>query len=291
MYCLTEKEQETFREDFREKEREIQRYIGVYLSGLVLVTGWIVGPQTKPLIKMALDNYGYNVYALLVVVALNILFTCFLIYKSIIIHEIMQFVTFHSDTESGFQYWENWHRSRQSATRRVRPVYTILLGVLPLCASFFIMFGLWKLLHSDPQFLADRLQEIDSQAIASSSNPGGTTAPVSSAATPEQLASVFGTVKGWYWIVLSLHSIPLWFFFENVVPTDRRWKIINSRHRPKSFYKDLRTIPPCIPRTKESATVEKEKGAITENIGVSQKQETHRTEKTAQRKRSRRNKE
>jgi hypothetical protein len=53
MRLLTKEEQDSFREDFRETEKEIQKYIGVYLSGLILVTGWIVGPQSKPVLEIA----------------------------------------------------------------------------------------------------------------------------------------------------------------------------------------------------------------------------------------------
>ena len=56
MRLLTKEEQDSFREDFRETEKEIQKYIGVYLSGLILVTGWIVGPQSKPVLEIALGN-------------------------------------------------------------------------------------------------------------------------------------------------------------------------------------------------------------------------------------------
>ena len=255
MNCLTEHEQDTFREDFREKEREIQRYIGVYMSGLVLITGWIVGPQTKPLIKMALDNYGYNVYAILILAVLNVLFTCFLIYKSLILHEIMQFVTSHSARESGFQYWESWHRSKQSATKRVRAVYTILLGVLPLCVSFFILFGLWKLLRTDPQGLAAKLKEIEDQGLSQTLGAGGAQ-PIHTAATTDQLVSVFASVRLWFYAIVGLHVIPLWFFLENGVLVARRWRIINRFNPPESIYEDLKTLPPCVPvKTQDSDQV------------------------------------
>ncbi|HJS82853.1 MAG TPA: hypothetical protein VJ742_08490, partial [Nitrososphaera sp.] len=120
MRYLTDRELETFRRDYQDKEREIQRYIAIYLSGLVLVTGWIIGPQSRPLLVMALGNSGYNLYAFLIFVVLNIVFTNFLIYKSIIIHEITQFMTVVAKPDSGFVYWDSWRRSPQSATKPVR---------------------------------------------------------------------------------------------------------------------------------------------------------------------------
>lgn len=256
MRPLTDREQEVFRKDFQDKEREIQRYIGVYLSGLVLVTGWIIGPQSRPLVVMALGNQGYNVYAFLIFVALNILFTNFLIYKSIIIHEINQFIAYLSRPESAFLYWESWRRSPQSATRRVRTVYTVLLAVLPISVSFLIMFGLWQLLHSDPRNLVEQYNAAEAPIAASTVNPGdnkngsdrGTTSAVEaqnkagSTLRPEQISSVFATARVWFWIAAFLHVIPFWFIFENVFPTKWRWDEINRLRAPDtSSFKILKS--------------------------------------------------
>jgi hypothetical protein len=256
MRPLTDREQEVFRKDFQDKEREIQRYIGVYLSGLVLVTGWIIGPQSRPLVAMALGNRGYNVYAFLIFVALNILFTNFLIYKSIIIHEINQFIAYLSKPESAFLYWESWRRSPQSATRRVRTVYTVLLAVLPISVSFLIMFGLWQLLHSDPRSLVEQYNAVEAPAAVAAVNLGGNepgsdrstvTAGVAqnkagSQLLPEQISSVFATAWIWYLIVAFLHAIPFWFIYENVFPTKWRWDKINMYRAPDtSSFKTLKS--------------------------------------------------
>lgn len=209
------KEQQALREDFREKEREIQRYIGVYLSGLLLITGWIIGPQSKPLLEMAIGNHGYNIYAVLIVAAVNVLFTCFLVYKSLIIHDIMQFVTLTEPPGSGFHYWEAWRRSSESATRRARPIYTGLLATLPLMGSVLILGGTWALLQADPQTLVRRVSE-------------ATTAEWGSLPTADELEAVFRRASLWFWVAVSFHAFPLWFFYENVVPTSRRWKRINA---------------------------------------------------------------
>jgi hypothetical protein len=246
MRHLTDREQEVFRKDFQDKEREIQRYIGVYLSGLVLVTGWIIGPQSRSLVVMALGNQGYNIYAFLIFVALNILFTNFLIYKSIIIHEINQFIAYLSKPESAFLYWESWRRSPQSATRRVRTVYTVLLAVLPISVSFLIMFGLWQLLHSDPRNLVEQYNAAETPAAAATVNPGinenrsesrtpsagETQTRMGSPLRPEQISSVFATARIWFWIAALLHVIPFWFIYENVFPTKWRWDKINMYRAP-----------------------------------------------------------
>ncbi|HET6972883.1 MAG TPA: hypothetical protein VFH96_02600, partial [Pyrinomonadaceae bacterium] len=185
MRALTQKEQEVFRKDLQDKEREIQRYIGVYLSGLVLVTGWIIGPQSRPLLVMALGNNAYNVFAFLIFVVLNVLFINFLIYKSILIHEIAQFIAYLSEPESGFLYWESWRRSPQSASRRVRTTYTVLLAVLPISVSFLIMYGLWKLLHSDSEYLITQYRAFHQLAASGTENYSD------NFLTSEQIISVF----------------------------------------------------------------------------------------------------
>src|SRR6185503_17071857 len=150
---------------------------------------------------------------------------------------------------SGFQYWEKWHRSRQSATIRVRAVYTFLLGILPLCVSGFIIYGLWKLLHTDTQVLATTLKDIENQSLQSLSQApstgGGSVA--STVATADQLTTVFATVRVGLWAVLVIHVIPLWFLFENWILADKRWSIINSHNPSEDIYKDLKALGPCDP--------------------------------------------
>lgn len=159
------------------------------LSGLVLITGWLIGPQTKPLIKMALDNYGYNLFGFLIVVALNVIFTCFLIYKSLNIHEIMQFVVVHSERESPLNYWEAWRRSSQSATNRglVRGIYNgLVLSALPLFVSIGILVPLGFLIHlGNPQSLAEQLKQFETPFAAVTSANTQTTSPTNTnSATP-----------------------------------------------------------------------------------------------------------
>jgi hypothetical protein len=242
---LSDKELELFRRDYQDKEREIQRYIGVYLSGLVLVTGWIVGPQSRPLLTMALGNDGYNIYAFLIFVVLNIVFTNFLIYKSIIIHEITQFMTVVAKNDSGFLYWDSWRRSPQSATRPVRAVYTVTLSVLPIAVSFLIMFGVWNLLRADTNVLANRLSAFETATFAAEGsrsrddNASARNPADSQSATAEQLAMVFSSAKVWFWIVLTLHLIPFTFFYVNVVPTNKRWGKILRLRKTGAMFKTL----------------------------------------------------
>ncbi len=185
---------------------------------------------------MALGNDGYNIYAFLIFVVLNIIFTNFLIYKSIIIHEITQFMTVVAKPNSGFVYWDSWRRSSQSATKPVRAIYTLTLSVLPIAVSFLIMFGVWNLLKTDPNQLANRISVFETpitlERTGSKDGMGGVGSVGERNQTPstsvsaEQLASVLGKARIWFWIVLGLHLVPFSFFYVNVVPTNKRWREI-----------------------------------------------------------------
>lgn len=278
--CLTAEETDAFREDYREKDREIQRNIGIYLSGLVLITGWLIGPQTKPLVKMALDNYGYNLFGFIIVAALNAIFICFLIYKSLLVHEIMQFVVVHSERESGFSYWEAWRRSPQSATNgSVRIIYNgLVLSLLPLFVSAGILVPLGYLIYAgDTQKLSELLKQHEvsagsSAATAVQQNPAPTatipnngevqpitaqtpSAPPSPAATsitasPDQLNSAFRLVRWFFWGVVALHLLPMWFFFHNVYWVNQRWQVINKKQISPDIYRNLERIDACVPSEK-----------------------------------------
>lgn len=257
---LTKEEQDSFREDFRETEKEIQKYIGVYLSGLVLVTGWIIGPQSKPVLEIALGNGGYNVLGLLLIVVLNVLFISFLIYKSIIVHEITQFMAYLSGPDSGFNYWEGWRRSPQSATRPVRTLYTILLGILPLIASIIIMLGVGLLLfNAEPADLAMQLNESKTSVAAAGATPGGLT-------TPEQLVSAFRLERWVYGFVLIAHVVPFIFFYHNVRPTNKRWETIKELRSSDELFRELHAeAPPQLPaetRPKKIKVFDKESGEV-----------------------------
>jgi hypothetical protein len=242
---LTDKEQETFRRDFQDKEREIQRYIGVYLSGLVIVTGWVIGPQSRPIIAMALGNGGYNIYAFLIFLVLNVVFTLFLINKSLIIHEITQFMTYLAKSDSSYVYWDGWRRSRQSATKPVRSIYTASLGVLPICVSVLLMYGVASVLYRDPAALLQQLQQSENAAAPqdnrslNSESHEVIVADISS----EHLASVYRWAKVWFAIVGALHFFPLYFFYHNWIPTKRRWERIHQLQGSGNWFDQLKERP------------------------------------------------
>lgn len=205
MRLLTEAERELFRKDYQDKDAEVQRSFGVYLSGLALVSGWIVGPGAQEIPKMIAGNYGYNVYLFLGLVALNLIFTCFLIHKSILIHEIMQFVTWLSPQDDALQLWEAWRRSSQSLSRRVRIAYYVLIGLLPMAVSIIIMVAITRMLRSGHPSLSP----LDARE-------------------PH--------VWGVYAVVCVLHVIPLWFLFVSWKGAEHQWsKILRGRNISDQF--------------------------------------------------------
>src|SRR5438270_6595266 len=82
--------QEAFRTDYRQTETDVQKNIAVYLSALVIATGWVFGPQSKPIEQLFLGNEGANLFGFIILMAINAIFASFLTYKSVQIHEIMQ---------------------------------------------------------------------------------------------------------------------------------------------------------------------------------------------------------
>ncbi len=238
MRWLTEDEQKAFRDDYRDVEREVQKYIGVYLTGLVLVIGWIMGPQSKPLIEMALGNQGLNIFGLLLLAALNSLFTSFLIYKSLQIHEITQFMTVLSDTENGFMYWEQWRRSPHSTTNgSVRNLYYFQLSILPLGVSALIMFSVLALIRKESSFLIGQLQAT-----------GNTV-------SPQQLSLVLWWAFIIWLPVAALHLIPLYYFYVNVIPTKARWDKIDQLKMPRPLFRKNRPLPLLPPSLKPEEQV------------------------------------
>jgi hypothetical protein len=238
MRMLTTAEADQFREDFRQKEQEIQKNIGIYLSALVVAVGWVVGPQAKPLDELFLGNDGRNLYGLLVVVAVNVIFAVFLAYKGLIIHEYTQFVAYLMPTESAFQYWESWRRSKQSATKRwgTRTLYTAVISIVPLSGAILLMILTFQYMNLGAPDIAEFI--VKTTPAMQTSQPGGTAAAAQvigkPSLTPGQrerqahLQNTIASVK-WMWAgVACFHIVPLWVFIVSVVPTNRLWREIQA---------------------------------------------------------------
>ncbi len=210
---LNKDEQLSFRDDFKEKEKEIQRYIGIYLSSLVVAAGWLLRPDAEDLLSLSMGNHGYNLYAVQGVIAVNVLFTAFLIYKSLIIHEIMQFISVFGNKDDSFGYWEWWRRNEYSATKRAKTIYFALIAILPLFVSFASLYFLGTLIFSDS--FVSRVQ--------------------ATGMTIEESRSMLSGVQFWFIVLVLLHAVPIWFLVLHQGPVMKLWKKIAGATEPEGI--------------------------------------------------------
>jgi hypothetical protein len=240
MRYLSPEEAAAFREDYREKEKEVQRYINVYLAALAAAVGWIIGPQSRPIFLMAVGNQGYNVYAILAFVLVNAMFTSFMIFKGIVIHETMQFVAVLSPPDSVWNSWEGWRRSSHALTNTgkpsVRVIYFIILGLLPGVVSLVILYHLAGLLLSSPTAIGSTLNHYAETVGSQADVP-----------KPEQLARVFPVAWYWLWFAAAFHLVPLWFLVVQEVKAKTNWRQIGtSRNLAERFPRTIAEISPTI---------------------------------------------
>jgi hypothetical protein len=266
-----------FRTEYLEREKEIQRYIGVYLSGVVIVFSWILGPQAKPLNEIALGNDGYNIYAFLIFSVVNALFMTFLIYKSLDVHDTTQFITVLAKPSSLYAFWEDWRRSKHSATKPVRTLYFIALALLPTIIAITLLFFAGSKLFASDDSLKNQLVRIEtahedvrvtSPGANQSSGPiPQSTAPALSAVeVSAQLAnvtSVFRTARIFFVLVIGLHFIPISFFWHNTVPTKRRWTAIAELKNAQA-----RSVSPCSPEALQLETFISNSGMTERNVDL-----------------------
>ncbi len=259
MRHLTSEEVEQFRTEYRDTEREVQKNIGFYLSALVVASGWILGPQAKSFDEMILGNGGRNIYAFLAIIGVNVAFSVFLSEKSIIIHEISQFIFHQAPDDNPVLNWEAWRRSKQSLSKRVRAMYTITIVTLPILVSAILLYVVWSYAWADPRTLATRIDAERALGIAThqtnirvispsplptsartvpkqthANQPGGpreqevpAVPPVQLPAAPptdvHALSTVLTDVRFWYKIVAVAHILPLWFFWVSARTGKEQW--------------------------------------------------------------------
>lgn len=248
---LTQEELESFREDYRELEKEIQSFFRVYyLSGLILVAAWLTGPQSRPLLELAIGNGGYNIYAPIAIAGLNMISSTFLIYKSISIHEISQFMAYMGNTDSAFNYWENWRRNHRSAEYYARFVYGPLLILVPLFLSGALLYATYHVLYTPPQALVERVK-VSQPPDAPSSATQVTSAPTEQQelerragdarkAYAQLISPVLDRAKLWFWAIVTLHLVPFaWLVYLNTIVTARGWNVVRAGQNTKSLFRDL----------------------------------------------------
>jgi hypothetical protein len=249
---LTESEAIAFRKELREADQEVQSYFRVYyIVGLIGVAAWLVSPQSKPLVELMLGNGGYNIYVPLVIVFLNAVSLTYLLYKSIEIHEIAQFILYASKTDSPFVGWEQWRRSGMSATLLPRLLYTPFLTLVPLAVSGGLWYGSCKVLYTPVKDLVETAKSLRTATTQAPPEVGKSTSPATetlitsatSGPTPipattlsfsdEQMTNignVFWRAKRWLWGVAVVHLIPGFLVYFNVRRVPTRWRRIWPQH-------------------------------------------------------------
>jgi hypothetical protein len=226
---LSEAELVAFRNDLREADKEVQGYFRIYyVVGLIGVAAWIIGPQTRPILSLMLGNGGYNVYTLLVIAFLNSVSMTYLLYKSIEIHEIAQFISHGSPPDSGFIVWELWRRSKVSATRWPRALYTPFLTLVPLAVSTSLLYASWLILRTP----VDQLIATASAFALIIPQPVTTGAPGTPSqftqAQIESIASVFSIARVALNIIIILHVIPVILIYFNLFRVPQLWSAVWS---------------------------------------------------------------
>ena len=208
---------------------------------------------------MFLGNNGYNMCAWYLVVVVNIVFTCFLIYKSILIHEIMQFITYLSPRECGFQYWEAWRRSTQSASKPVRKLYFFVISSVPILTSIVIMLFLGFILIRSPEEVRSWVAPVSVRAAPEATRPNPIAGhAASSKAQQESLPlpdadrfrEAFRMSRVLWVVVALLHIIPSIFVRENSSMRRQvmlRWKTLQHLHPESPTFEPLVAEPYPIP--------------------------------------------
>jgi len=189
MRWLTPEEEEMLRIDFRNNDLEIQKSFWAYFAAAAVLLVLFVTSRFTSLLAVVTGNGGYNAFAFLAFALFNVMYTCYMLYRSLNIHETMQLLILFSPPDSGMLNWEAWRRSSQSATRPVRGFYHAILLGLPLLASLVILGGVLHLLWATHALDALRV-------------------PMWTA----------------WWLVVGLHALPFWFGYHCMGPTTRRWE-------------------------------------------------------------------
>lgn len=236
MRHLTNDEIERFRTEYRDTEREVQKNIAVYLSALVLAIGWIIGPQAKSFDEMMLGNGGRNIYALLAIICVNIIFSCFLAQKSVVIHEITQFVFHQAPKDAPVLDWESWRRSPLSLSRRVRFAYTATITALPIFVSIALMSIVWSYAWGSPQDLLGRLSA--QQPLQARIHQTAANSTLFLTVDVNSLSAILRHARYVWGAVAAFHILPIWFFIVSAYIGKTQWsELFHRRPGITSFQK------------------------------------------------------
>lgn len=246
--------QNEFRADYRQTETEVQKNIAVYLSALVIATGWVFGPQSKPIEQLFLGNESANLFGFIILIAINAIFASFLTYKSVQIHEIMQFVITLSPQDSALLYWEAWRRSRIRSLSKgfTRVLYFLTISLIPILVSGLLIGATLRYTLQKPGKVVEKIQQMeavstmaDRYSLTKSQNPSGTESVPKSPRMEAQAKSggnsdsssqeLIGHVRfrihlanECLVIVGLFHFIPLWFLWVTWRRADSKWEEIRK---------------------------------------------------------------
>jgi hypothetical protein len=144
---LNQSQIEVFRAEYLSIERDIQRFITIYLSAIGVGISWLIGPGKLDIAYAVSGNAGRNIFFLLALALINLVFFCLVLYKGIEIHELAQFTTYFADERSPVDLWEQWRRSSASLTKPMRSIVLALTsgfpGLLAVCFIGFLFYVIY----------------------------------------------------------------------------------------------------------------------------------------------------
>lgn len=158
---LSDAELKPFRDEYLGIERSIERYVSVYLSALAVAAAWLIGPNSVEPQKIVSGNSGYNVYVLLCLSLVNLVFISFVLFKGLQIHELMQFATNYAERKSVVTLWEEWRRHKVSLTKRIRVPHYMITSGFPVIVGLGLLGLLGAAVFRAPHWLvADKTRNI-----------------------------------------------------------------------------------------------------------------------------------
>jgi hypothetical protein len=156
---------ESFREDsflrneYQVLEGSVQRFVSIYLSALAAAVSLWLGHRLS-LSEMISGNDGNNIHFLILIWFVNFAFMCFVLYKGLEIHELMQSAVNRSVDGSLVREWEGWRRSRVSLTRSIRVAHYAITSGFPVIVALILGGFLAVVVFETPgSLVAERARE------------------------------------------------------------------------------------------------------------------------------------
>jgi hypothetical protein len=133
---MRESEVTLLREDYLGYERAAEKFVTIYLSALAAAVAFLLGPERLSIQEIVSGNDGRNIYLLMILCVINLAFMCFVLFKGLQIHEVMQFAVSRSRPGDLLPEWERWRRDRKrSLTKPIRIQHYIITSGFPVVVS------------------------------------------------------------------------------------------------------------------------------------------------------------